>query len=144
MFFSKKAKDEVPELPEPLKDVQVPETPEAPQPQKEVSAPLFVKIEKYREVLRTVHEIKVLISGLKQITNVLQELEAVRNDALKILRATLQRLERSSVEVDTELLRPRGFDMEGVSDTEIQHVEGSLHDLQKQLSVLRKELQELR
>ncbi len=110
----------------------------------QMSAPLFVKVEKYREVLSDIQEMKVFIYGMKQLFGVLSELEAVRGDALKILRATVQRLEKNVTEVDSELLRPKGFELEAQGEMEIRHIEDSLSDLQKQLASLKKELQELR
>jgi hypothetical protein len=60
------------------------------------------------------------------------------------MRATLQRLERGVVEIDAELLRPKGFDLPTHDEEDIHHMEDSLGDLQKQLAALRKELQQLR
>lgn len=108
-------------------------------------APLFVKVEKYRELLSTVQTMKVFVSGIKQIFNVLQELETVRAESLKTMRASVQKLERSVTEMDTELLRPRGVDFTDLveSEDEVAHIEDSLTDLQKQIASLRRELKEL-
>lgn len=108
-------------------------------------APLFVKVEKYRELLSTVQTMKVFVSGIKQIFNVLQELETVRAESLKTMRASVQKLERSVTEMDTELLRPRGVDFTDLveSEDDVRHIEDSLTDLQKQIAALRRELKEL-
>ena len=117
---------------------------EKPSMPREMSAPLFVKVEKYRDMLHTVIEMKLFVSGTKQVFTILQELEAIRGDALKIMRATVQRLEKSLTEIDTELLRPRGINMDVAPGGEIVHIEESLSDLQKQLLQMKKELQELK
>ncbi|MBI2971301.1 MAG: hypothetical protein HYY37_02685 [Candidatus Aenigmarchaeota archaeon] len=113
------------------------------EPAAPMSAPLFVKVEKYREILSDVQEMKVFIEGVKQLLGVVNDVEAVRADAIKMLRATVQRLEKTVTEVDSELLRPKGFEIETPGEIEIRHIEGSLSDLQHQLAALRKELQEL-
>lgn len=128
-------------LPDEPAHIQEPRTVSAP-----TSAPLFVKVDKYREILSGIQEMKIFVSGTRQLFNVLHELETVRTDAINIMRATIQRLEKSIVEIDSELLRPRGV---GVSDVvqgnvEAQHLEDSLTELQTQLAGLRKELQELK
>jgi len=110
---------------------------------REISAPLFVKVEKYREILSSVQEMKIFISGVRQLFNMLNELEAVRGDAIKIMRATVQRLEKGVLEIDTELLRPRGLIAEARGE-EASHIESSLSELQKQLGDLRRELQEMK
>ncbi len=112
-------------------------------------APLFVKVEKYRDVISLIQEMKVFISGIKQLFNILQELENLRMDAIKIMKATIQRLERRVVEMDNELLRPKGFDVPellhaGPAEPEESQVEDSLNELQDELAKLRKELEELK
>lgn len=106
-------------------------------------APLFVKVDKYREILRDIHELKLYNSGLKQLLDLIHDLETLRTDAYKVVRATSQRMEKTLVEVDSELLRPRGAIMSEISreDTEVRHVEGALSELQKQLADLKRELQ---
>lgn len=113
-------------------------------PAKEEFAPLFVKVEKYHDVLMNLNEMKTFVSGMKQLFNVLSELETVRGDSLKIMRSSIQRFERSLVELDTELLRPKGLVLEQYGEVEVQHIEESLNDLQAQLATLRKELQEFK
>lgn len=109
------------------------------------SAPLFIKVEKYRDILSSLQELKTFVSSVKQLFTVMHELETVRGDALKIMRASIQRLEKSLIEIDSELLRPKGFELpEMPGDTEIRHVESSLGDLQKQIAALKRELQEIR
>src|SRR3989338_3240945 len=71
------------------------------------SAPLFVKVEKYQNVLGSINEMRTFVSSMKQLFNVLYELETVRNESLKIMRAKIQRLEKTLFEIDNELLRPK-------------------------------------
>lgn len=110
----------------------------------EKEAPLFVKVEKYRNIISTLTEMKAFIAGIKQLYSVLHEAETVKNDTLKILRSSVQRLEKSIYELDSEMLRPRGFvDETKETQTEFSHIEGSLSDLQRQLAMLKKELQQI-
>jgi len=53
----------------------------------------------------------------------------------------MQRLERSVIEMDAELLRPQGVTMTEEKSSEVTHIESSLTDLQKQLMDLKRELQ---
>ena len=133
----------------------LPETPSSPQPQvpqiykmpaKEEGAPLFVKVDKYRALIISVQDMKNYIAGLKQLFNVMYDIETMRGDTLKILKATTVKLEKTLTEIDYELLRPRGYETEelGVEEPEVMHLEESLSDLQKQLQELKRELQELR
>jgi hypothetical protein len=116
----------------------------SPKPQPEEHAPLFVKVEKYREVLGHIGEIKTFVNGVKQIFVLQDELDGVRTDALRMLRSSIQRLERSIEEVDSGLLRPVGLEVFPHGDVEMKHVEESLTRLRSQLSNLRKELEGLK
>ncbi len=107
-------------------------------------APLFVKIEKYKEIVKSVLEIRTFISGTKQAFTILSEIETIRNDALNILKTSMQRLEKRVVELDNLMLRPRGIPFEEDDVEEVGHVEDGLMDLQKQVSELKRELQTLK
>ncbi|MBI4014479.1 MAG: hypothetical protein HY365_00840 [Candidatus Aenigmarchaeota archaeon] len=150
MLFGKKEsmqsiKDAVSDdaMPEHARDFYLPESrPAPPQPG---TAPLFVKVDKYYDILRSVQEMKTFLAGTRHLYNVLAEIENVRNDALKIMHATLQKIEKNVVEIDSEFLRPGEAAYPTEQKTaEVQHVESSLNELQEQLSSLKKELQALR
>ncbi|MBS3051366.1 MAG: hypothetical protein J4400_04400 [Candidatus Aenigmarchaeota archaeon] len=143
MFFSKDKKEmrdikEVMEMPDEEMPLQMPM---AQLKEKESAAPLFVKVDKYRDIISTIHEMKLYVSTTKQVFSVLQEIESLRSDTLNVLRATMQRLERSVIEMDAELLRPQGVTMTEEKSSEVTHIESSLTDLQKQLMDLKRELQ---
>lgn len=118
---------------------------EPPGREKKEFAPLFVKVDKYHDMLLIVQDMKTFVSGIKQLFVVLQELETVRGESLNLLRTTVQRLEKNLAELDTDLLRPKGVEMDLHQDeVEVGHIEKSLNDLQSQLGALRKELQEFK
>lgn len=148
MLFKKREKDDYREI----KDAVEEPTPnykeydEEPLMEKSVgSAPLFVKIDKYKDVITEIQEMKMFISNIKQVFGVLHETEGIRSDALKVMRASIQRLEKNVLEIDSDLVRPKGISMEDMQGSEeIGHIENSLTDLQKQLSDLKRELQGMR
>ena len=109
--------------------------------ERETGAPLFVKVDKYRDIIKTIQELKLFVSSTKQVFIVLQEADNLRADAINVLRATVQRLERSILEIDSELLRPHGVGISDTKSSEVGHLESSLEELQKQLMDLKRELQ---
>jgi|SRR3989344_3790120 len=111
---------------------------------KDPGAPLFVKVEKYRDLISSVNELKLYLGATRQVFALFNDLEAVRAESLNVLRATVQRLERTITEIDSELLRPRGISMQTEEVAEVNHIENSLGDLHKQLMDLKRELQELK
>src|SRR3989338_9697410 len=153
MFFSKDKRREISEIKDVMRDdyeempapvsatVQASPSPLVRMKEKESSAPLFVKVDKYRDIITSIHEMKLYVSSTKQVFSVLQEIESLRADTLNVLRATMQRLERSVIEMDSELLRPQGVTITEEKSSEVTHIESSLTDLRKQLLDLKRELQ---
>jgi polyhydroxyalkanoate synthesis regulator phasin len=139
MFFKKDKSKEVREIKE-IMDMPEEETP-LPAVERETSAPLFVKVDKYRDIIKTIQELKLFVSSTKQVFAVLQDVENLRSDSINVLRATVQRLERSILEIDSELLRPHGVGITDTKSSEVGHLESSLEELQKQLMDLKRELQ---
>ena len=103
-------------------------------------APVFIKVEKYKEIISTIEEIKILLRGTKQIFSILSEIEGIRDDALKILSSAIQRAERDVIAVDSYMLRPPELEIE----EKPSHIEKSLEDLQKQLQELKTELNKIK
>ena len=143
MFFSNKdrGKARVDEI----KDIMdIPPAEEMPIVERETGAPLFVKVDKYRDIIKSVQEMKLFVASTKQVFTALHEIESLRSDTLNVLRATIQRLERSITEIDTELVRPHGVSVAAEESVEVTHIESSLNDLQKQLLDLKRDLQEMK
>ena len=138
MFFHKKdSEKDVREIKEVMLEEELPSF----EPKE---APLFIKVEKYHDIISTLNEMKSFVASIKQLYGIINESENVRNDALKIMRNSVQRIEKSLYDMDAELLRPRGFIGETKeTEKEISHIGGSLTDLQRQLGQLRKELESL-
>ena len=114
-----------------------------PLPRERETAPLFVKLEKYRHITATVQDMKSFVSVVKQLFGVMHEIDTIRSEALTVMKATVQRLEKNLVDLENELLMPKGIEMErDYEEAELSQIESSLLDLQKQLSSLKKELQE--
>jgi predicted RNase H-like nuclease (RuvC/YqgF family) len=149
MFFRKKSAQESKADLDEIKQVMaepIGESIEEPVRYKErETAPLFVKVDKYKHVINTVQEMKSFVSGIKQLFVVMHEIEDIRAETLNMMKATVQRLEKNIAEVDSELLMPKGLEIEFErEETEINRVESSLLELQKQLSSLKQELQEFK
>ncbi len=150
MIFSKKNKNEEPQIDEIVEAIDQPvndvySEPELNYREPKRAAPLFVKLDKYKDILQTMDEMKKFVKGLKDTFNLLNEIEDLKRNAFDIIRTTIQHIEKNLIEVDAEMLRPGAVDMEvEQSGKEISHVEDSVKDLQKQLEMLKRELEELR
>jgi len=166
MFWHKKKEEPKVEVHEEEEDVSIPELDEeasqTPTPvplqtsqpkmqlqevSKEVSKgealPLFVKLEKYEEIVSKIKEMRSYLDAVRQSFSLLAELEMIRNDALKIVSSTITRFERMVIEMDAELVKPGSLESE-FKEPDIEHLDNALTDLQNQIKALRSELESLK
>lgn len=106
--------------------------------------PLFVKLDRYKEVLAIIEESKNFIRGLKQVIAIITELEGSRDEAMRMLRVSLQRLEQAIQEIDSEFVRPVGYEPPAAGEIELKQLEESMTSLQRGISSLRREVEALR
>ena len=104
-------------------------------------APLFVKIDKYRSVLRSINDLKTTIIMLKNALVVQRQIEGLRDENRKFLEMATDKIDKKIVSLDTEFLKPKGFEEEFTPATyETVGMEGVVDDLKKQIEGLKSEL----
>ena len=125
------------DFPKPLEEQEMKEE------QKSSFAPLFVKIDRYRQILSTMNYLKNSIMLIKNNFAILNELENLRAENVKLLQETLERLDKKISSLDTQFLRPSGFmeDMEEAQDAGA--LEATLSDLSGQIEEMKAQLQSL-
>jgi len=111
------------------------------EPQKPAFAPLFVKIEKYRSVLSHINDLRTTIIMLKNALSIQKQIEGLRDENRKFLELAINKMDKKIVSLDTEFLRPKGFEEEFSPATyETEGLEGVVSDLKKQIEGLKSEL----
>ncbi|MFH7918302.1 MAG: hypothetical protein QW631_03270, partial [Candidatus Aenigmatarchaeota archaeon] len=115
-----------------------------------VPAPLFVKVEKYREIITIIQEIKTLLAGLRNLFSILEEIDQVKSDTLNTLRITLQRVEKNITQLDANFLRTGSEEIEKVKETikpkaiEANELEDSLKQLYEELTTMKSEIEKMK
>lgn len=151
-LFGRKKKEEPKEMPElpplsvldqvpltPQQETQKPK-PESPPPQ---VAPLFVKIDRYRQILNTIGNIKTALMIVKNSLGTLHQIEKVRDETFNIVNDIVNKMDEKLVNLDNELLRPAGFHetREGSpEEQDIRTIEATVADLRGQIEQLKAEL----
>ena len=113
MAFRKKA-PKLPELPMPITEPAV-EAPAPRQQPKPATPPLFIKIDKYRDVLKNVQELKSFSVGLRDAMDAIADVEHELKTGLEIANKALDRFNTLLSLLDAKLIR-----IEGVEPADVQ------------------------
>ena len=144
-----KTPEEIPEMiegevaPEPVPVVERKEEEAVkPEMQKKSSfAPLFVKIDRYRSILNSISDLKSTLIMIKNSFMIQKEIESLRDENKKMLELAISKLDKKIITLDSEFLRPTGFEEEFPSQIyESGGIEGVVDDLKKQIEGLKTEL----
>ena len=114
-------------------------------------APLFVKIDRYRQILNAIGSLKTTMIMLKNSLLTLNELDKARDETFKLVQDAVGKLEGKLNSLDQELVRPSGFqERTNIShDTtserpeyqDVETVEATIADLKGQIEQLKSELE---
>lgn len=155
-LFGRKKKEEFREMPAELPPLSLLDQPQlsmeppkfAPpmikkEPEKPSIAPLFVKMDRYRQILTTIGNLKTALMIVKNSLGTLQHIEKVRDETFNIVSDIVEKMDERLIELDNNLLRPAGFhDVEEISpeQQDIRSIEATVADLQGQIEQLKSEL----
>ncbi len=154
-FFGRKKKEESRELYPDLPPLSMLDTPMAIQqvsapppaikrePEKPTVAPLFVKMDRYRQILTTIGNLKTALMIVKNSLGTLKQIEKVRDDTFNIVSDIVEKMDEKLIALDNDLLRPAGYHdggMEPEEKQDIRTIEATVSDLQGQIEQLRLEL----
>lgn len=115
-------------------------------PERPRFAPLFVKIDRYQEVLGTIDELKATLLGVRDLLNLMQQLDKIRLEAEALMQKNIQEIVVGISNMDKEFVRPKGVEMEehAMPKFESGKVENYVGELQRELDNLRSQLQTVR
>jgi len=108
-------------------------------------APLFVKIDRYQEVLKIIEDLKAMLLNLRDILNVMQQLDKVKLESESLLQKNIQEVIKNIAALDNEFVRPKGVGLEEtvVPSFKAEKVESYVGELERELQHLRSQLQQM-
>lgn len=113
------------------------------EPERPAFAPLFVKIDRYRHILNTLQYMKTTMNLIKNTFSVLNELEKIRAENIKLIQNTIEKVDKKLLTLDSEFMRPSGFIEEIPEVHDVEGLESTLVELRNQVNQLKAELQSL-
>ena len=106
-------------------------------------APLFVKLDRYRQILGTMNYLKNTMNMVKNTFSILNELEKIRMENLKLIQETIEKADKKIMTLDSEFMRPSGFTDEIPEFADVESLEATLVDLRDQVGQLKSELKNM-
>lgn len=115
-------------------------------PQRQVSpdmAPLFVKIDKYKEVLGKLDQLKMILKKMTRLISLSYEIDEIKGDLTGRIRNTTSKITDTLISLDEIFVKPEQYRPERMHERKTHEVEGQIYDLQEELKHLRKELSKI-
>jgi hypothetical protein len=109
------------------------------------AAPLFVKIDRYRNLITSLGAIKSGINLLRTSLTTLNELDKARQQNMLIIQGTIEKIEKRIQALDKELVRPSGFSAPSSPEDyqDVHSVGATIADLRGQIQQLKSELEQM-
>jgi chromosome segregation ATPase len=126
------------------KEIKVEKEVKAAPPQPSIqpaSAPLFVKLEKYKAIESNLNELKLNLDTLKNSFSIFTEVESVKGKNIQIIQETLVKMEKNVSALLTEFARP--LEISEVKPPELKDLSKTLADLKNQIDQLKAQLEKL-
>jgi hypothetical protein len=136
-----KPKIEVKERSVPLiKEADIPPIRESERPS---FAPLFIKIDRYRQILNSIGNLKTAMIMIKNSLVTIVELDKARDETFKLIQDAIEKLDKKLSTLDQELVRPSGYHeiVETPEYQDVETVEATIADLRGQIEQLKTELE---
>lgn len=112
-------------------------------PERPKFAPLFIKVDRYNEVLKNIESVKEVLLNIRDLLNLTQQLDKIKTESQLLLQKNIQEIARIVSELDKEFVRPKGLGIEEIikRPIETERVEEYVSELQRELEGLRSRLQ---
>ena len=109
------------------------------------TAPLFVKLTRYRHILDNMENIKTGLGLVRNQIAILNEIEKLRTRNMKVLESTMEKLSKRLIKLDAEFTRPAGFVEETpeMQIEEMESLESTITDLKEEIEGLKQEVDAL-
>jgi len=131
----------------PEEPIKIPETkkttPKISLPKKkpeEPSAPLFIKIERYEDVLNRLEELKKTLQTLTRLISFHSEVDELKADIFTRIKNGISSITDVLITMDEIFVRPERPDITGLEEDEERGVEEQILDLGEELRHLKREL----
>ncbi|MCS7135237.1 MAG: hypothetical protein NZ893_02255, partial [Candidatus Aenigmarchaeota archaeon] len=104
---------------------------------KEKTVPLFVKLERYKDILGILNDMKSIIFFVKNAITVQKQIEVLIEENKKLLAESIAKMDEKIMILEKELIRP------GLHETRVE-VKEEKKDLDKTLEEIKQQIESLK
>jgi len=104
-------------------------------------APLFVKVEKYNNILKSLSELKTTMIVMKNSLAALSQLDQIRNENMNLIVNALDKVEKKLLALDAAFLRPASLQEESGDTEEVEGLHEVMSGLRSQIEQLKNQVQ---
>ena len=123
-------------IPEPIEE-------EEPEIKKETQfAPLFIKLDRYKNILHQVSELKMTMLTVKNTLAVITEMDKLKAESMKMIQDAVERVDKKLAALDTELIKPSGYHDMVPQQIARESLQSELDELKGQIEALRFEMEQ--
>ena len=112
-------------------------------PQSQKNVPLFIKVERYNEIIATIHNLRYYYIALKDAVEALIEIYDEVKRGLNLIENVLDNLNSKLTELDSKFLKPHGVEKiaeEKPMDRNLEEIEKYISDIHKYIEKLREQI----
>lgn len=108
-------------------------------------APIFVRVDKYKEILSHLQELKSIIKNLESALAVRKTVHKINAESDEVIEKALQKFAESTSMFGKEFVTPRGAEQfaKGVEDKE-DVVDGTISQISDEIAKLKQELEKIK
>jgi len=134
----------MPELSRPPEIKPLHEEVTIPEPKTGPSAPLFVKIDKYREVLISIKKMRLVVANIESIIDMKKHLDKVKGEADTLLDKNMDKFSQMLEELNRDMKRPQSMEPNiSAEKEEAQKVGEYVKDLEGEINKLKNQIKKI-
>ncbi len=109
-------------------------------------APLFIRVGKYRETIKTLQNLENYLNGMAKLFNLVNRLEEIRGNNINTLNKMYKKASETASTLSSGLLKPRGMKLEGGKESraEMDELNKIISNLNTELGTLKEEVDKIK
>jgi hypothetical protein len=112
------------------------------------SPPIFIKVEKYREIVKGIRDLRSYILNLRDTLDILVDMQRELANGIEIAQKTLDELSTTLSSLDSFFMKPQGAESrlmnygerEDIEENDTDEIQSSMNDVYGHLEKLRSQL----